>query len=308
MWAVIDRGNSVGLVTPMGLVFLVGLHRRRWKLVTVMVVLAALVKPQFALLAVALFAARQWRLGGIAVVGIAFSNLAAYLLWPRDLPRTIGQSIHGILNYGGSLSMLVGPYNVSFGKGTLSIADTIGHPLSNGFVDGARLRIGYVVLAVVVVSVLVLGRRISPVMVGISLLAAASLFPVLVYQTYLVFALPVAALVVRDPEGPPGSGIFDRLAVLGDRRRAVGICVGGAVALSIAHIPLPGPPMLTPIAGQMGVIGVVGNTPIVHTTAALAPVAWMIACAAIVISYARRPVPGTSDTSESDQTEPVAAS
>ncbi|ETW21525.1 membrane protein [Mycobacterium gastri 'Wayne'] len=293
VWAVIDRGNSVGFVTPIELVFLVGLQRRRWKLVAIMVVLAALVKPQFALLAVALFAARQWRLGSIAVMGVVVSNLAAYLLWPRDLPRTVAQSIHGVLNYGGSLSMLVGPYNVSFGKGILFIPDRISHPqwgyLSNGFLDGARLHVGYLVLALVVVSVLALGRRISPVMVGISLLVTASLFPVLVYQTYLVFALPVAALVVRDPEGQPGSGIFDRFAVLGDGRRAVGICVSLAAALSIAHIALPGPPMLTPIAGQLGVVGVVGSTPIVYTTAALAPIAWMIACAAIIFSYARRP-------------------
>ena len=67
--------------------FLVALCRQRWGLVAVMVVLAALIKPQFAVLAVVLFAARQWRLGGIAVAGVVISNLAAYLLWPRDFPE-----------------------------------------------------------------------------------------------------------------------------------------------------------------------------------------------------------------------------
>jgi len=38
-------------------------------------------------LGVALFAARQWRLGGIAVIGVVISDLAAYLLWPRDFQR-----------------------------------------------------------------------------------------------------------------------------------------------------------------------------------------------------------------------------
>jgi hypothetical protein len=59
---VIDRGDSVGFIAPIGLVFLVALCRRRWAIVAFTVVLAALVKPQFAFLAVVLFAARLWRL------------------------------------------------------------------------------------------------------------------------------------------------------------------------------------------------------------------------------------------------------
>ena len=98
-WMVLDRANSVALLAPVGLVFLVALCRQRWGLVAIMVVLATLVKPQFAVLAVALFAARQWRMGGVAVAGAVTSSLAAYLLWPRDFPATITQSIHSMLNY-----------------------------------------------------------------------------------------------------------------------------------------------------------------------------------------------------------------
>ncbi len=54
---VVNGGNPVGFVAPIALVFLVALCRQRWGPVTTMVVLAALVKPQFAVLAVALFAA-----------------------------------------------------------------------------------------------------------------------------------------------------------------------------------------------------------------------------------------------------------
>ena len=83
----VDRCNTTGFVVPVALVFLVALRRRQWDLVAITVVLAALVKPQFAVLGVALFAARQWRLGGIAVIGVVISDLAAYLLWPRDFQR-----------------------------------------------------------------------------------------------------------------------------------------------------------------------------------------------------------------------------
>jgi hypothetical protein len=124
-WAVIDRGNSTGFVAPIALVFLVALCRRRWGLVAIMVVLAALVKPQFAVLAVALFVARQWRLGGLAIVGVALSNIAAYALWPQDFPRTIGQSIHNVVKFNSSFAGLLDPRNLSFGRALLLIPDNI---------------------------------------------------------------------------------------------------------------------------------------------------------------------------------------
>jgi hypothetical protein len=308
-WTDIGRGNSVGFVVPVGLVFLVALCRQRWALVAVMAVLAALIKPQFAILAVALLVARQWRLGAIAVGGVLISNLAAYLLWPRDFPETIVQSIRATLHYGASFEGFVGGHNVSFAKGLLLIPDNIaaknaGGTVPDGFLAGPRSLIGYVVLVLMVVAVLALGRRIPPVMVGIALLATAALFPALSNFYYLVFALPVAALVARDPDGPPGSGIFDRLDLVGHRRRAVGICVSVATALSIAQIPLPTPPMEVVIEGAMGV------TPIVGTTVGMAPLLWLIVCAAIIVSYARRPAPGastgTSTTSAAGQPRPAA--
>jgi hypothetical protein len=126
-------------------------------------------------------------------------------------------------------------------------------------------------------------------MVGIVLLATATLFPAQTLFYYLVFVLPVAALVVRDPDGPPGAGIFDQVATHGGRRRAGGICISLAAALSIAQVAVPFPPAHIPIFGQLGVRGVVGTTPIVPTTATLTPILWLVACAVIIVSYARIP-------------------
>jgi hypothetical protein len=296
-WFAVDRGNSVGFLVPIMLVFLVALRRRQWTLVAIMVILAALLKPQFAVLVVALFTARQWRLGGITVLGTVISNLAAYLLWPLDFPDTVAQSIRNVLDFG-SFGMRVAGDNVSFAKALLLIPDNVkafqaGGKIPDGFLAGPRSLIGYGILALVALSLLALGRRIPPVMVGIVLLATASLFPAVVYHYYLVFALPVAALVARDPDGPPGSGIFDQLGPLGDRRRVVGICASLAAALSIAApIMLPGPSHLIPIAGEPGVIGLVSVTPVVDTTVILTPLLWLFACAAIIVSYLRRPIPG----------------
>jgi hypothetical protein len=293
-WAAIDRGNSTGFLAAIGLVFLVALCRRRWGVVAIAVVLAALVKPQFVVLTVVLLAARQWRLGGIAVAGAVTSNVAAYLLWPQDFPETIIQSIRNTLSHG---SVRMGTthevWNVSFAKVLFALPDYIaaryaGGEVPGGFLAVPRSLIGYVVLAVVVVCVLVLGRRIPPVMVGVVLLATASLIPAFTYSYYLVFALPIAALVARDPDGAPGSGIFDRFGACGDRRRAVFVCVSVAAALSIAQVPIPVPPND-------------GGT--VPTTAELAPLLWLVACAVTIVSYARRPASQDAERADSAQSE-----
>ncbi|OBH58721.1 glycosyltransferase family 87 protein [Mycobacterium sp. E2479] len=294
VWAVIDRGNSAGFVVPIALMFLVALRRGHWGAVTLMVVLAAAVKPQFAVLVVALLAARRWRWSGIAIVGVMIANLAPYLLWPRDFPQTIAQTIHGLSHFGSSELGLTDVKNLSFARALLLFPDAVeaatsGGKLPEGFLAGPRLLIGYVVLILIVVSLLALGRRIPPVMAGIVLLAAAALFPSEAMYYYLVFVLPVAALVIRDPDGRLGEGIFDRFAINGDCRRRVGAWVRVATALSIAQVAIPGQPVPVPIWGQFGARGVVGSTPIVLTTAPLTPILWIIACAVIIVSYVRRP-------------------
>ncbi|OBA76656.1 hypothetical protein A5641_20995 [Mycobacterium sp. 1554424.7] len=287
-WAVIDRGNSTGFLVPIALVLLVGLCRRRWGLVTTMVVLAALVKPPFAVLAVALFAARRWRWGGLALAGIVVTNVAAYLAWPGGFPGTISESIHNLRDFSGSNPLLFSGRNVSFGRAVLWIPDNLkaaqtGGKIPEDFLAGPRSAIGYVVLLAVVVSVLALGRRMPPVMVGIVLLVTATLFPPQTLYYYLVCVLPVAALVARDPDGPPGDGLFDRLANLGDRRRAVGLSVSLAAALSVAQIALPGPISTVEVPGM-------GARTVTDTTMFLVPVLWLVACVVIIVSYARRPV------------------
>lgn len=307
-WMVIDRGNSAGFVVPVTLVLLVALCRQRWGLVALMVVLAALVKPQFAVLGVVLFVVRQWRWAGIAVAGGVLSNLAAYALWPRHFPQTITQSIHGILGYGtgtgtgtgggngdGIFKALTANSNVSFGKVLLMVPDGIkagqsGGTVPDGFLAGPRSLVGYVVLVLIAGAVVALGRRIPPVMVGIVMLATASLFPALSQPYYLVFVLPVAALVVRDPDGPPGTGIFDRPDTVGGRRCAVGTWVSFAAALSIAQIPVPGPTFqVGDITGQVAAMGTADTRTVVITTVFLTPLLWLITCGAILVSYARRP-------------------
>ncbi|WP_172830490.1 glycosyltransferase family 87 protein [Mycobacterium asiaticum] len=314
-WFAIDRGNSVGFVVPIALAFLVALRRERWGLVAITVVLAALVKPQFAVLGFALLAARQWRLSSLALLGGVVTNVGAYLLWPRNFPSTIVQNAHNNLDYSDP-SEVLGLYNVSFGKALLLIPDTIaamsnGGKLPEDFLATPRSLIGFAILVLVVICTVVLGRRIPPVMVGIALLATASLFPALSNPYYLVFALPIAALVVRDPGGAPGTGLFDQFTTVGSRRRIVGVSVSLAAALSIAApIAAPGGAATSiAIGGEPGVIGLVDTTRVVPTSVILSPILWLIACAAIIVSYARMPDSKDVPTASlSENTAPATAS
>ncbi|OBJ24966.1 glycosyltransferase family 87 protein [Mycobacterium colombiense] len=296
VWSVIDRANSVAFLAPIGLLFLIALIRQRWGLVTAMVVLAALLKPQFVLLAIVLLAARQWRWGGIAIGGAVALNLAAYAFWPQDFPHTIMQSAASTVGYASGSLGVVATSNVSFSRSLLLAPDILmflqtGGKMPEGFLAGPRALIGYVILVLVVGAVLALGRRIPPVIAGIVLLVTASLFPIVSMSYYFVFALPIAAVLVRDPDGTPGSGIFDRLASIARGHRTVGIWLSVSTALTIATIALPSPPMQVLLYRKDG-------PPVsdltVLTTATLVPMLWLVALAIVLVTYARKPATNTS--------------
>ncbi|WP_158220783.1 glycosyltransferase family 87 protein [Mycobacterium lehmannii] len=296
VWAVIDRGNSAGFVVPAALIYLIALRRERWHLAAIMVVVAALVKPWFLVLAFALFAARRWRIGTLAIAGAAVSNFAAYLLWPRAFPSSIPQAFDNLSHISSSFQDAVSLRNVSLGRAIFFVPDayvflTTGGEMPDGFLMGPRSLFGWAVLLVVVVAVVVLGRRIPPVMAGIVLLATVAFFPTGVYYYYLVLVLPIAALIVRDPKASAESGIFDSLAVRDRPRRVVGTALALATALSIAQFAIPGIVVDAPIFGQLGARGVVGSTPIAYVTSVIfVPFLWLSAIIALVVSFSRQPV------------------
>lgn len=307
VWSVIDRANSVGFIAPIGLVFLIALVRQRWGLVAAMVILAALLKPQFVILAIVLLAARQWRWGSIALGGAVVLNVAAYLFWPQHFPHNIVQSAAGVLGYGAGSLSAVATSNVSFSRSLLLAPDILmflqtGGKMPDGYLAGPRSTIGYVILVLVVVAVLALGRRIPPVLAGIVLLVTAALFPMVSISYYFVFALPIAALLVRDPDGPPGTGILDRLATVAGHHRTVGIWLSLATALTLATIALPSPPMQVLLYRKDG-------PPIqeltVLTTATLVPMLWLVTLVIILVTYARKPDAATDADAASES--PVAA-
>lgn len=295
VWMTVDRGNSTGFVVPIMLVYLIALSRKQWTIVAMMVVLAALVKPQFALMGVALLAARQWRLSALAATSGVIASLLAYLLWPHNFPATIVQSMRVILGYWDSAtpSIYSNPmnrYNASFVKGIFLIPDALKAQENSGvapedYLGEMRTVVGFAIPTIIAITLLVLGKRTPPLMAGIVLLPTAALFPIETVRYYLVFALPIAALIIRDPNGDGYAGIFDKRL---DGGRKIGKLLSVATAATIAQIPLPFPPAVRAISNSSGVMEFQGTGPgYVETTTVLTPLLWLAACITLLTFYAR---------------------
>lgn len=291
-WSAVDRGNSVGFLAPLGLIFLVALCRQRWGLVAVAVVLAAMLKPQFVVMVVVFFAARKWRWGATVLAAAIVCNLAGYLLWPQDFPHTISQSLAGLSAYGGA-DKVFSNANVALPNAILIIPYAIAFAVRGAPVEfpaSVHSLAGIAFLLIVVASLIYLGRRVPPVLAGMVLLATASLVPAVSNRYYLIFALPIAALVVRDPDGPIASGLFDGLRNLGMYRRSVGVCVSVASALTLAQIAMPGQRFTYEFPRLDGTFG---TAELVVSTAHLTPVLWLVTCVVIIVAYWRTPVTAT---------------
>ena len=290
----IDRGNSIALAVPVLLFFLLGLRRENLTMVAVSIVLAAMVKPQFALLVVALFVIRKWKVGLVTLGGIVVTNLLAFLAWPRDFPSTIPQAISNTLSYGGGIPLSDDfPTNVSFARAAYLLqklgAYLLGVSPSGGLTNLMQQYLGLAVVGVLVVALLMLGRRVPPHLTGILLLAGAAMYAGTSWSYYLVFALPVAAIILRDPLGPTEQtrwrGVFDwQEAQRPSRLKQVTIAVLVlATASSVSRLVLP--VVATDPTGQ--------HTNLVTTSAVLAPLLWMTAGVLALIAWWRREsVPG----------------
>lgn len=294
--AALDRGNGIALAVPAMLALLVGLSREKPALIGLAIVLAALIKPQFALLVIVFAAIRAWRAFGITVGVVGATNLLAYLAWPREFPGTILQSIGNILNFGGTVELgQLYPQNVSLASGIYRVLWVATRPFGAEFtwLGSAAQLLGYGFLLAALVALVIWGRRIPPLVTGILTLALLSLAPGVSWAYYLVFALPVAAVLLRDPAPagsvPADSGPGGLDAVTGRARRVAAVAIVVAVALSVGRILLP---LVTGLAYyQPGVIDYYAAT-----SAVVAPVAWIVAVVASVWAWRPRRTPALAET------------
>jgi hypothetical protein len=286
----LDRGSSVGLVTPALLAFLIGLRTHNHRLTVVSIMLASLVRPQYFLLVAALAIQRKWKHFFATLALVVATNLVAYLFWPSRLPGTIVESIFKALPFGGCYS-LANPYpaNVSFARGLyeleLLFRTVLGLPLAESWTNDASRFIGPSIFVALTIALFILRKTIPAHIVGVLILAATSLFPATIWSYYLVFAIPVAAIALRDPSGVEPDrfvwrGVFDSDRIDGRKSAAV-LLVVLATAFTLTRLLIP----------SIVTVAIIGNpvrSDLLATTSDLIPLLWLVAAIAVVIGWIPR--------------------
>lgn len=207
---ILDRGNSLVLAVPAIFLLLIGVSRDKSLFQIAALIVLALVKPQFVILLVIPLFLGKWKIFGWSAFGVVLSNLSAYLIWPQNFPQTIKQSINNVLQYSNSSELdAVFPANVSFVRGLFLIEQFLnkifGINAQNSIVMDYKNQIVLLIAATILIWLFFIRNQIPKQLLVIIVLALASLSVPVTWSYYLVFTIPVAAIMVRDPSIDPSS-------------------------------------------------------------------------------------------------------
>lgn len=247
-----DRGNIVSLAVPFLFLALLGLVRNRPWWVVVGVIVAATVKPQFALLGFALFARGDWRRGTVAIAGSVVAVVGSYALLGAGGWDALVAWVQAALGWSDARELFWSwPGNGSLPR-ALYLVTHLG-PWADSSVlaaipDSVYQYAGQGYFVSLVIGLLLVGRRLPPLAVGAGLVVIAAFVLSLSLAYYFVVVLPVAAIVFRH-----GLGGFP---LTGARAKAIIVSFGAALVLSLTPLIVPILPFLNPVPGTM-VIGTV---------------------------------------------------
>jgi hypothetical protein len=266
-----DRGNIMALAVPLIFAVMWGLARNHPWVVTAAIIAGAMMRPQFAVMALALVAVREWKAAIVSAVGSVAAVATSFFLFGSTWLTEIGNWIEVARTW--TRSQPLGqnwPPNISIPRALYVLAHA-GPWRDLGFVtnlpDWAYAVAGIVFAGAVVAVVVVAGRHLPPLAIAVAMLAAISLALPLAYAYYYVFALPIVALVFRD-------GISEWPAV---RRLDKVVISAFFIALLLSLTPL-----LLPMGHAFQVAG--GVSVVANAVPICATVAWMVFMAALAAS------------------------
>lgn len=218
--AVIDRGNSAGFAVPLLLAFAVFLGREPPWLAPGLAVGVALVRPQFILVVIALFAIRRWRHAIAAVatfLAITFASFAFAASGFASSARAWWDNVTGFQGGAGNIGLPT-PANISIPRSLVSIGVWLGDApgpigafgrwMAQSVYDRPLVAVGTVAVIATAAFLLAAGRvpRSVAIIVPLAIAGTAStVSPVY----YLMFALVIGALIFA-----PLAGDHDGLALL----------------------------------------------------------------------------------------------
>ena len=249
--SVIDRGNSAGFVVPFLLGFALFAGKDPPWLAPGFVVAAALVRPQFILLALALIALAKWRQAMASVAAFAGITVVSFAVTAGGIADGLSAWKSNLSGFRGIGDLtLADNANISLARAVVMLGEWIGQaPGSIGSfgrwlaASAAGYPLGVVIItAVAFVLVALAARNLMPRSVAIMLsLAIAGQASTISPGYYLMFATVIAAMVIGAAiTGASPQGAFDA-----ERDSSRGLAVFrwtliGAVTLSLTPLPWGG--------------------------------------------------------------------
>lgn len=198
----VDRGNIVVLIVPTALAIAIALRKESYVWVVALLVLAIVIKPQFALLTLLLIAFRKWLLFGVtATIGAAVYALSPLLMGfnPADsLITWLAVSYQ----WTSSGEIEGWPVNAAFSEAWLTLLiSPISEALELGIAASVMKQFSQLLVGALATFALVMlswrGRKLGSEVLVVLLLAVSSLSLPIAYGYYLAFALVAVAFIVR---------------------------------------------------------------------------------------------------------------
>jgi hypothetical protein len=265
-----DRGNIVMLAVPFLFLAMLGLVKDKPWWVVVGVIVAATIKPQFALLGFALLARGDWRRALAAVGGSVVVVVGAYALLGAAGPAALVAWIQEALGWSDARELFWSwPGNGSIPR-ALYLVTHLGPWADSGALaavpDSVYRYVGQGYFVALVIGLLAVGRRLPPLAVGAGLIVIAAFILSLSLGYYFVVVLPVVAIAFRRGlEGFP---------LVGARAKVIIASFAVALVLSITPLIVPILPVHNPVPGTLVIGSVVPS---------FAILAWTVFLTALVV-------------------------
>ena len=271
---VLDRGNSVGFLVPLLILFLSAIKSGNVRLMVASIVLMSLIKVHFAALLFVLIFSGRFR-GAFSVLAISLIvHISSFaLINPQEFPRNVLNWLEQISRYQEYSSVSIPwPPNISFAQSIYSvlfgferISDLdLGHLMT--FVEMRQGVFGPLVLGVLLVTIAIFRKSLTEVQITILVFSAVSLTSATTYFYYTVLAIPAILFLIRAPEE-----IKERAQIKSNQtvlRNKIDLILWVSCILTFVQFPI-----LTFTQG-----------PLVLTTASLIGAVWIMGYFAIVVT------------------------
>lgn len=187
-----DRGNTVGFAVPAFLLMTVGVFANSFRLISVGFILAALLKPQFVLLALVFLFQRKWRALIVSMLILAFLHTLAYLVLAGEVLSSLRKTFDAAVSFSETGADLSSSSNVAIPAFFSTLFRIFGAQE-----DGLGEIVGVGLIFFAVALLVAAGPRVNlATSISVALIVSSLAVPV-VFVYYLIFA-PLVALLAND--------------------------------------------------------------------------------------------------------------